>query len=71
MFSSDFLNWLQENVAKEKSELLFSNGPSNIRPGILVLVNDTDWELLDTTEYQVDEFLFCFLHHHQSLDPKW
>ena len=26
-----------------------------VRPGIIVLVNDTDWELLDTVDYKVEE----------------
>ncbi len=26
---------------------------NSVRPGIIVLVNDTDWELLDTTKYAV------------------
>ena len=25
-----------------------------MRPGIIVLVNDTDWELLDTTRYKLE-----------------
>lgn len=32
---------------REKEEM-FVQGTS-VRPGIIVLVNDTDWELLDTT----------------------
>lgn len=26
----------------------------SVRPGIIVLVNDTDWELLDTLKYQLE-----------------
>jgi ubiquitin related modifier 1 len=25
-----------------------------VRPGIIVLVNDTDWELLETTRYKLE-----------------
>jgi ubiquitin related modifier 1 len=31
---------------------MFVQGNS-VRPGIIVLINDTDWELLDTTKYLV------------------
>jgi len=37
-----------------------------VRPGILVLVNDTDWELLGELEYQVqanDKILFISTLH--------
>ena len=33
---------------------MFVSGKS-VRPGIIVLVNDTDWELLDTLDYTVKE----------------
>lgn len=38
---------LRRNHLREKEEM-FVQGTS-VRPGIIVLVNDTDWELLDTT----------------------
>jgi ubiquitin related modifier 1 len=37
---------------KEKEEM-FVQGRS-VRPGIIVLVNDTDWELLETTRYKLE-----------------
>lgn len=37
---------------KEKEEM-FVQG-SSVRPGIIVLVNDTDWELLDTIRYKIE-----------------
>jgi ubiquitin related modifier 1 len=40
---------LKQNHLTEKEEM-FVQG-SSVRPGIIVLVNDTDWELLDTTNY--------------------
>jgi ubiquitin related modifier 1 len=43
---------LKRNHLKEKEEM-FVQG-SSVRPGIIVLVNDTDWELLDTTRYKVE-----------------
>ena len=40
---------LKKNHLKEKEEM-FVQGNS-VRPGIIVLVNDTDWELMETTNY--------------------
>lgn len=36
---------------REKEEMFVMGG--SVRPGIIVLVNDTDWELLDTTRYRL------------------
>eukprot|EP00053_Salpingoeca_punica_P014269 m.129639 g.129639 ORF g.129639 m.129639 type:complete len:94 (+) comp16410_c0_seq6:52-333(+) len=47
------LAWVRDHVITERHEL-FMQGDS-VRPGILVLVNDTDWELLDELAYQVQE----------------
>ena len=58
----DFLVWMKQNVTKGgNDELLFSPGTTTIRPGVLVLVNDTDWELLDQTDCKVFIYLFSFL----------
>ncbi|EFA86353.1 hypothetical protein PPL_00145 [Heterostelium album PN500] len=35
--------WMRDNHVKERPELFVENG--TVRPGILVLINDTDWEL--------------------------
>ncbi|XP_035878206.1 ubiquitin-related modifier 1 isoform X2 [Phyllostomus discolor] len=40
------LVWIKKNLLKERPEL-FLQGDS-VRPGILVLINDADWELLAT-----------------------
>jgi len=42
---------LRRKHLKEKEEM-FVQGRS-VRPGIIVLVNDTDWELLETTRYKL------------------
>ena len=47
------IDHLRRNHLREKEEM-FVQGPS-VRPGIIVLVNDTDWELLDTTKYRLEE----------------
>uniref|UniRef100_A0A8C4IH62 Ubiquitin-related modifier 1 n=1 Tax=Dicentrarchus labrax TaxID=13489 RepID=A0A8C4IH62_DICLA len=41
------LVWIQRNLLKERPEL-FVQGDS-VRPGILVLINDADWELMVST----------------------
>ena len=49
----DLIAWIKTNVLKERPEF-FVQGDT-VRPGILVLINDTDWELLGGLEYQVQE----------------
>eukprot|EP00118_Oscarella_pearsei_P026772 m.310419 g.310419 ORF g.310419 m.310419 type:complete len:101 (+) comp51577_c0_seq1:39-341(+) len=44
--------WLKDNLLHERSDLFIQG--NSIRPGILVLVNDTDWELLGQTEYEIN-----------------
>ncbi|EFN60306.1 Ubiquitin-related modifier 1-like protein [Camponotus floridanus] len=41
------LFWLRDNLLTERPEL-FMQGDT-VRPGILILVNDADWELLSTS----------------------
>lgn len=38
------LPWLKNNLLKERPELFLQD--ETVRPGILVLVNDADWELM-------------------------
>ncbi|XP_015127228.1 ubiquitin-related modifier 1 isoform X1 [Diachasma alloeum] len=38
------LYWIKDNLLKEREELFLQ--ADTVRPGILVLVNDADWELL-------------------------
>ncbi|XP_075229146.1 ubiquitin-related modifier 1 [Lycorma delicatula] len=47
------LVWLKNNLLTERPEL-FMQGDT-VRPGILVLVNDQDWELLDELNYELKE----------------
>lgn len=46
------IDYLKRRHLKEKEEM-FVQGNS-VRPGIIVLVNDTDWELLETTRYRLE-----------------
>ena len=49
----DLLAWIRDNLIKERPEL-FMTGAS-VRPGILVLINDADWELCGELEYQLED----------------
>ncbi|PVD22348.1 hypothetical protein C0Q70_18158 [Pomacea canaliculata] len=46
---SNLLIWIKENLLKERPELFIQG--ATVRPGILVLVNDTDWELMSVSIY--------------------
>ncbi|XP_049273570.1 ubiquitin-related modifier 1 homolog isoform X2 [Rhipicephalus sanguineus] len=61
---SDLIMWLKTNLLRGKEEL-FVQG-NTVRPGILVLVNDTDWELQGGLDCEVkpnDTVLFISTLH--------
>lgn len=47
------LLWIKDNLLKERPEL-FIQGES-VRPGILVLINEADWELMGELDYELQE----------------
>jgi len=56
--------WLRDNLLKEREELFLDN--KTVRPGILVLINDTDWELEGEGDYVLksdDEIVFISTLH--------
>ncbi|KZV96021.1 ubiquitin like protein [Exidia glandulosa HHB12029] len=56
--------WLKDNLLKERPELFVEE--RTVRPGILVLVNETDWELEGEGDYQLkdgDEIIFISTLH--------
>ena len=58
------LGWIRDNMLSRRTEM-FLQGDS-VRPGILVLVNDTDWELcgqLDCCLSDDDTVLFISTLH--------
>ncbi|KAG7026033.1 Ubiquitin-related modifier 1-like 2, partial [Cucurbita argyrosperma subsp. argyrosperma] len=60
----DLLSWVRSNLIKERPEM-FMKGDT-VRPGVLVLVNDCDWELsgqLDTTLEEKDVVVFISTLH--------
>ncbi|XP_058790772.1 ubiquitin-related modifier 1 [Phymastichus coffea] len=44
--------WIRDNLLTERAELFVQN--DTVRPGILVLVNEADWELLGQEEYVLE-----------------
>jgi len=61
---TELLQKMKETVITERSEL-FLQGES-VRPGILVLINDVDWELEGTMDYSVqnkDHIIFISTLH--------
>jgi ubiquitin related modifier 1 len=60
----DLINILKENYLKDRPELFAQE--ETVRPGILVMVNEVDWELLGGLEYKVmngDNILFISTLH--------
>ncbi|XP_036385535.1 ubiquitin-related modifier 1 [Megalops cyprinoides] len=47
------LAWIRANMLQERPEL-FAQGDT-VRPGILVLINDADWELMGELTYQLQD----------------
>jgi len=52
------LFWIKENLLKERPELFLKDPTAaklDVRPGILVLINEADWELMGQTDYILEE----------------
>ena len=47
------LVWMKDNMLKERPELFIQG--NTVRPGILVLINDTDWELMGELDYEIQD----------------
>ncbi|CAD6919676.1 unnamed protein product [Tilletia controversa] len=61
------IKWIAENLIAERHEL-FVEGDT-VRPGILVLINDADWELEGEGDYQLqagDRLIFISTLHERS-----
>ncbi|XP_056633647.1 ubiquitin-related modifier 1 [Diorhabda carinulata] len=60
----DLLIWITDNLLVEKPEMFLQE--KSVRPGILVLINDIDWELMNTVNYKIqakDKILFISTLH--------
>ncbi|KAF5325521.1 hypothetical protein D9619_009701 [Psilocybe cf. subviscida] len=58
------IHHMRDHMLQERAELFMENG--TVRPGILVLINDTDWELEGEGDYQLkdgDEIVFISTLH--------
>ena len=60
----DLIKWITDNMLRERAEL-FVQGES-VRPGILIMINMTDWALCGGLDYCLengDEVLFISTLH--------
>lgn len=46
------LDYMRQNLLQEREELFYQG--NTVRPGVLVLVNDTDWECLGNEETELE-----------------
>ena len=61
---SHLLNWIRDTMLKDRPEMFLQG--SSVRPGILVLINNADWELCGELDYQLadkDTVLFISTLH--------
>ncbi|KAI7900987.1 ubiquitin-related modifier 1 [Cokeromyces recurvatus] len=60
----DLIFYIRDNMMTEKKDLFVEK--DTVRPGILVLINNVDWELCDELEYELqnkDEIVFISTLH--------
>ena len=56
----NLLVWIKDNLLQERPELFLQG--DTVRPGILVLINDADWQLYDEIDYKlVDKDTITFI----------
>ncbi|XP_020083735.1 ubiquitin-related modifier 1 homolog isoform X1 [Ananas comosus] len=49
----DLLSWIKSNLIKERPEMFMK--AESVRPGVLVLINDCDWELCGNLDAVLEE----------------
>ncbi|OZJ04400.1 hypothetical protein BZG36_02419 [Bifiguratus adelaidae] len=49
----DLITYIRDNLMTAKQDLFVMN--DTVRPGILVLINEADWELCDGIEYKLED----------------
>ncbi|KAI9491272.1 ubiquitin-related modifier 1 [Zychaea mexicana] len=60
----DLIFYIRDNMMTEKKDLFVEK--DTVRPGILVLINNVDWELCDELDYELedkDEIVFISTLH--------
>lgn len=56
----ELIQWVKNNLVKERHDMFVVG--DGLRPGVLVLINDSDWELEGTTNYAfADGDHICFI----------
>ncbi|GAX85844.1 hypothetical protein CEUSTIGMA_g13259.t1 [Chlamydomonas eustigma] len=50
---SELLVWMRDNLVTERPDLFMKS--ETVRPGILVLINEADWELCGTLDAELKE----------------
>ncbi|KAK9466799.1 ubiquitin-related modifier 1 [Lipomyces arxii] len=63
---ADLVKHLSNNVMTDRRKEMLVLDDYEVRPGILVLINDTDWELEGKQDYQIqpgDEIMFASTLH--------
>lgn len=62
----DLITTLRKEHLNGQADLFINQKEDNIRPGILILINDSDWELFDEVAYELqngDEVVFISTLH--------
>ena len=57
----NLLHWIKKNLLQERPELFLKDPAAkelDVRPGILVLINEADWELCGQTGYELEVRIF-------------
>lgn len=50
------IHWILQHLIVERAELFADPAaPTTVRPGILVLINDADWELEGESAYELED----------------
>ncbi|KAK1274579.1 hypothetical protein QJS04_geneDACA010891 [Acorus gramineus] len=49
----DLLTWIRTNLIKERPEMFMKE--DSVRPGVLVLINDCDWEIYGNLEATLED----------------
>lgn len=52
---SFLIHWIRTNLIVERPELFTEPAGDTVRPGILVLINDADWELEGEGSYELEQ----------------
>ena len=60
------LAWIKDNLLTERPELFLKDPAAkelDVRPGILVLINEADWELMGQTQHVLEVGYLCHIQN--------